>query len=227
MDINTCLVLTENLRTVAYYSHLLPVALALFLSIYALAHAKFSQVSIVFFLFTLSFSMWLLGDLFPWTSNNYYLIHFTWSWLDYVNIVFFILGASFLSILILGGATLLLKNEIFVKWKPTVVYWALAIALLGSQLFSTKPLLQRLGEGSILLPERIWRHLNTMWWIFFLLLGLTNLYVVYNFSTTAWVNFKLFGTLGLTLLFVVLQSIYMAKHAKIQKVINSNDSNIS
>ena len=134
---------------------------------------------------------------------------------------------SFLSILILGGATLLLKNEIFVKWKPTVVYWALAIALLGSQLFSTKPLLQRLGEGSILLPERIWRHLNTMWWIFFLLLGLTNLYVVYNFSTTAWVNFKLFGTLGLTLLFVVLQSIYMAKHAKIQKVINSNDSNIS
>jgi len=121
---------------------------------------------------------------------------------------------SFLSILILGGATLLLKNDIFVKWKPTAVYWALASALLFSQLFTNKPLLQRFGENSIKLPTRIWRQLNLVWCIFFILLGIINLYVVYNFSTSAWVNFKLFGTLGLTILFVILQSLYMARHAQ-------------
>lgn len=121
---------------------------------------------------------------------------------------------SFLSILILGGATLLLKNDIFVKWKPTAVYWALAVALLFSQLFTQKPLLQRLGETSIQLPTRIWRQLNLAWFGFFAVLGVINLYVVYNFSTSAWVNFKLFGTLGLTILFVILQSLYVAKHAQ-------------
>ncbi len=122
---------------------------------------------------------------------------------------------SFLSILILGGATLLLKNEIFVKWKPTVVYWALAIALFCSHIFGSKTLLQRLGEGSVNLPSKIWSQLNLSWSSFFLVLGMANLYVVYNFSTSAWVNFKLFGTLGLTILFIVLQSIYMAKHIKV------------
>lgn len=123
---------------------------------------------------------------------------------------------SFLSILILGSATLLLKNDIFVKWKPTVVYWALGAALLFSQLFMAKPFIQRLGESSVRLPERIWRQLNGIWSSFFVGLGIVNLYVVYNFSTTAWVNFKLFGTLGLTLVFIVLQSLYMAKHAQLQ-----------
>lgn len=122
---------------------------------------------------------------------------------------------SFLSILILGSATLLLKNDIFVKWKPTVVYWALGTALLFSQIFTNKPFIQRLGEGSVRLPERIWRQLNGIWSSFFVALGIVNLYVVYNFSTTAWVNFKLFGTLGLTLVFIVLQSLYMAKHAQL------------
>ena len=132
---------------------------------------------------------------------------------------------SFLSILILGGATLLLKNDIFVKWKPTVVYWSLSGALLFSQLFTAKPLLQRLGEDSVMLAERIWRQLNLLWSTFFLLLGVTNLYVVYNFSTTTWVNFKLFGTLGLTIGFVVLQSIYIAKHIQVQNVTSINDNN--
>lgn len=122
---------------------------------------------------------------------------------------------SFLSILILGSATLLLKNDIFVKWKPTVVYWSLGIALLGSQFIGKKPLIQRLGEASIKLPEKIWRQLNLGWSSFFIIMGLINLYVVYNFSTTIWVNFKLFGTLALTVLFIALQSIYMAKHSQI------------
>lgn len=123
---------------------------------------------------------------------------------------------SFLSILILGGATLLLKNEIFVKWKPTVVYWALSTGLLVSQIFGSKPLMQRLGENSVPLPDRIWRQINLLWCGFFFFLGLINLYVVYNFSTATWVNFKLFGTLGLTVVFIILQSIYMAKHTQVR-----------
>ncbi len=123
---------------------------------------------------------------------------------------------SFLSILILGSATLLLKNDIFVKWKPTVVYWALSIALLFTQVFGKKPFIQRLGENSVRLKDAIWRQLNVIWISFFFGLGLINLYVVYNFSTSAWVNFKLFGTLGLTLVFIVLQSMYMARHAQLQ-----------
>jgi intracellular septation protein len=81
-------------------------------------------------------------------------------------------------------------------------------------LFTNKPLLQRLGENSIQLPTRIWRQLNLVWCGFFASLGFINLYVVYNFSTSTWVNFKLFGTLGLTIVFVILQSLYMAKHAQ-------------
>lgn len=123
---------------------------------------------------------------------------------------------SFLSILILGGATLLFKNDIFVKWKPTVVYWALAMALLFSQIFSHKPFLQRLGENSVLLSDKIWRQLNMVWSSFFILLGIINVYVLYNFSTAIWVNFKLFGTLGLTLVFIILQAVYMAKHVQLQ-----------
>lgn len=122
---------------------------------------------------------------------------------------------SFLSILILGGATLLLKNDIFVKWKPTVVYWALAISLLISQFIGKKPFIQRLGEGSAHLPDRIWRQINLLWASFFLSLGFINLYVAYTYSTATWVNFKLFGTLGLTILFILIQSIYMAKHTQL------------
>lgn len=122
---------------------------------------------------------------------------------------------SFLSILILGGATLLFKNEIFVKWKPTVVYWALAIALLCSQIFSKKPFLQHLGEQNVLLSDKIWRQLNLIWSGFFILLGIANIYVLYNFSTSTWVSFKLFGTLGLTVLFLIIQAVYMAKHVQI------------
>lgn len=123
---------------------------------------------------------------------------------------------SFFSILVLGGATLLLKDDIFIKWKPTAVYWLLSLALLFSQIFSSKPIIQRLAEKSVSLPDRIWRQLNITWFIFFAAMGIANLYVVYNFDTAVWVNFKLFGTLGLTLAFILVQSLYMAKHSQTQ-----------
>lgn len=118
------------------------------------------------------------------------------------------------TILILGGATLFFRNELFIKWKPTALYWALAIALLMSQFIGKKPLMQRLLEQNITLPLKIWHQLNLSWALFFSAMGIVNLYVVYHFDTNTWVNFKLFGTLGLTVLFIVLQGFYMAKYFK-------------
>ena len=127
-------------------------------------------------------------------------------------------------IFILGGMTLIFHNAIFVKWKPTIVYWIFAIVLLGSQIVaSKKPLMQRMLKDKINLPEKIWRHLNISWGVFFLFLGFLNLYVVYNYNTNAWVYFKLFGTLGLMLLFIIAQAFYMAKH--MQKIKDVPDKN--
>ncbi len=119
-----------------------------------------------------------------------------------------------LLVLVLGGATLLLHDETFVKWKPTVVNWVFALVFLGSQFIGGKTLIERMMSGAIDLPAEIWSRLNTLWVAFFALIGVTNLYVAFNFDTDTWVNFKLFGMLGLTLVFVVLQSFYLARHLK-------------
>lgn len=99
MDINTCYATTAIDHTIAYYSHLVPMALALLLAIYALAQTKFSKLSIIFFGFVFSFCLWLAGDLVDWVVQDYGLVYFTWSWLDFVNIVFYVLGAYFFAIL--------------------------------------------------------------------------------------------------------------------------------
>ena len=119
---------------------------------------------------------------------------------------------TFFSLSILGGATVFFQNEIFIKWKPTVVYWLLALFFLASHWFGNKPLLQRLAEGNVQLPSLIWLRLNWSWVIFFAIMGVLNLYVVQHFDTNTWVNFKLFGTLGLTFIFIVLQGFYMMRY---------------
>ncbi len=118
------------------------------------------------------------------------------------------------TILVLGGATLFFRNELFIKWKPTALYWVLALALVISQFIGKKNLMQRLLEQNIVLPIKVWHQLNLSWALFFAAMGIANLYVVYHFDTDTWVNFKLFGTLGLTLVFIVVQGLYMAKHLK-------------
>jgi len=116
-------------------------------------------------------------------------------------------------IVVLGGATLFFQNEAFIKWKPTVVNWAFGVAFLGSQFIGKRPLVQRMMESNIQLNDAaIWQKLNLMWVLFFIVLGLANLYVAFNFSTETWVNFKLFGLLGLTLVFVVAQAFYLTRH---------------
>lgn len=123
---------------------------------------------------------------------------------------------TFFSILFLGSATLLLHNDIFIKWKPTILYWAMGILFLGSSFFTQKPVIQRLMESSVQMPLSIWQRLNVGWAVFFILLGGVNLFVVYHYSTNTWVNFKLFGTLGLTLGFIVIQSLYIAKYIELK-----------
>jgi intracellular septation protein len=118
------------------------------------------------------------------------------------------------TLLVLGSATLLFRNELFIKWKPTALYWVLAMIFFASQFMGKKPLLQKAMEKNIQLNNKAWLKLNVSWVIFFFFMGVTNLYVVYSFDTDTWVNFKLFGTLGLTLLFIILQGFYMARHQK-------------
>lgn len=117
-------------------------------------------------------------------------------------------------IVVFGGATLLLKDELFIKWKPSVLNWLFGAAFLASQFVSDKNLTQRMMGASMTLPAAIWARLNLSWVVFFCVLGFVNLYVVYHFDTDTWVNFKLFGMVGLTLLFVILQSIYLSRYVQ-------------
>ncbi len=122
-------------------------------------------------------------------------------------------------ILVFGGVTLLLGDPIYIQWKPTVLTWLFATVLISSQLIWKRPvirsLMQRVMEDTEQEPlpfsDSDWRAMNMQWALFFVVLGLANLYVVYNFSEDAWVNFKLFGTLGLTLVFAIGQSIWMTR----------------
>ncbi|CAN5226215.1 septation protein A [soil metagenome] len=127
---------------------------------------------------------------------------------DRIQLLTFIFSA------LLGASTLLFHEEIYIKWKPTAIYWGLALFFLGSQLIRKKNLLQYVMGNKIILPEIVWQRLSFCWVAFFIAMGITNLYVVYNFDTNTWVNFKLFGTLGLTVVFIVLQSIYMSRYIK-------------
>jgi intracellular septation protein len=136
------------------------------------------------------------------------VVFFRFKYQHYEKMHLFNLGIIF----ILGGATLFFHNPWFIKWKPTGIYWLTSIVLLGSSLVSNKPLIQTMMEGNISLPQRIWNRLNYAWAIFFILLGGINLYVAYYYSTDVWVNFKLFGGAGFTLVFVLLQAIYLARH---------------
>lgn len=119
---------------------------------------------------------------------------------------------TLITLLVLGSATLLFRNEAFIKWKPTVIYWLLGLGFLLSQWIGKKPAIQRIAEHSLQLDSSVWARLNLSWALFFILMGFLNLYVMLNFDTDTWVNFKLFGSLGLTFLFVLGQSIYMLRH---------------
>ena len=120
-------------------------------------------------------------------------------------------------IVVFGGATLIFKNPTFIKWKPTVLYWLFAVTLFVSDLFIGKNLIKAMMQKQVTLPEIAWRKLNLSWAIFFTVMGGVNLYVAYNYSEDTWVNFKLFGILGMMLIFVVLQGVMLSKHIEEEK----------
>ncbi len=128
-------------------------------------------------------------------------------------------------ITILGGATLYLQNPWFIKWKPTGIYWLASLVFLTSSFFKGAPLIKRMMGSNINLNDRIWLRLNSAWGIFFFLMGALNLYVAYFFSTDIWVNFKLFGGLGLTLIFVFIQALWLTKHADERSLDSSSRRN--
>lgn len=115
-------------------------------------------------------------------------------------------------LIVFGGLTLLLRDPLFIKWKPTVVNWLFAVAFLVSAYVGEKSLLERMMGGAVTLPAQAWRRLNWAWIGFFVALGALNLYVAFSYPEDIWVKFKLFGLLGLTLLFVFAQAPYLAKH---------------
>jgi len=127
------------------------------------------------------------------------------------------LWISFAIISVFGGATLLLHDETFIKWKPTILYWVFSITLLASNLLLGKNLMRALLHEKLALPVRVWDHVNLAWSLFFAALGVVNLYVAFNYSTDTWVNFKLFGTTGIMLLFVLLQAMALSKYAEEDK----------
>jgi intracellular septation protein len=123
------------------------------------------------------------------------------------------LWASLAIIVVFGGATLALQDETFIKWKPTVLYWLFA-AVLGGAALAHRNLIRSMLSQHIQLPDPVWSRLNLAWIGFFTLMGVLNLYVAYNFSTDLWVNFKLFGGMGLMLLFVFAQALVLGRYAE-------------
>lgn len=115
-------------------------------------------------------------------------------------------------IVLFGGATLLAQNESFIKWKPSVLYWLMGGVLFVGQVVLRKNFIQKLMGAQLQLPEHVWRTLNWAWIGFFSAMGALNLWVAYQFDTDTWVNFKMFGGLGLMLLFVLGQAAYMGRY---------------
>ncbi len=117
-------------------------------------------------------------------------------------------------VVVLGGATVWFHSDTFIKWKPSVLYWVMGLSFWISQVFFRKNLLQALMGQQMELPASVWQRLNFAWIAFFGLMGLLNLYVAYSFDTGTWVNFKLFGGIGLMLLFTLAQGLYLSRYMK-------------
>ena len=117
-------------------------------------------------------------------------------------------------IVLFGGATLLAHDENFIKWKPTVLYWLMGGALLIGHLIFKKNFIKSLMGAQMQLPDAVWGTLNWAWTAFFAVMGVLNLWIAFNFDTDTWVNFKMFGGLGLMVVFVIGQAMYLSRYLK-------------
>jgi intracellular septation protein len=125
-------------------------------------------------------------------------------------------------IAVFGGLTLALQDETFIKWKPSVINWLFGIVFFGSQFIGKKTIVERMMGANISLPDYVWPKLNMAWAVFFIALGFANLYVMSYYDTDTWVNFKLFGMMGFTLVFLLLQGIYLTRYLQEETVKESS-----
>ena len=134
-----------------------------------------------------------------------------WVWFKHRK-VDTMLWVSFVIVTVFGGATLFFQNPTFIKWKPTMLYWFFAGSLIFAPLVLKKNLIRNLLEAQMKLPEAMWGKVNLAWAGFFAAMGVINLLVAYNFSEDTWVNFKLFGGMGLMLVFVLAQGMLLSRY---------------
>ena len=165
----------------------------------------------------LFFAAFKLGDIYIATAVAIIatFAQIGWVWFKHRK-VDTMLWVSLGIIAVMGGLTLLLHDETFIKWKPTILYWFFALAFGISKLLLKKNLIRTLLAEQLTLPENIWQRLNWSWFGFFLFMGFANLAVAFAFglSTDTWVNFKLFGGMGLMLLFVIAQGLLLSKYVE-------------
>ncbi|WP_198264763.1 septation protein A [sulfur-oxidizing endosymbiont of Gigantopelta aegis] len=136
-------------------------------------------------------------------------------------------------ILLFGGMTLLFHDDTFIKWKVTVINWIFGLVLLGSQFYGEKNIIQRQLDEAIQLPDNIWFRLNMMWVVFFMFCGLLNLYVAFYYGLSLseearqafWVDFKMYGMLGQTFVFMIFQIIYLQRHILVPEESDENTRN--
>ena len=124
---------------------------------------------------------------------------------------------TLLIIILLGGASILLHDEIFIKLKPTVINWIFALVFGLSQFIGDKVMIERMMGAKLSLPKDIWRAANLSWISFFILMGTANLYVIFNFSTDVWVDFKLYGMFGLTCIFMLVQAVSLVRYIPLEE----------
>lgn len=119
-----------------------------------------------------------------------------------------------IAVLVFGAATLILRDQRFIQWKPTVFNWVLALIFLGSQFIGQRTMLERLLGSQIALPHRIWLQVNTAWVANFLVVGGLNLVIAYRFEEAFWVAYKLYSSVGFTLLLMLVTVLLIAPHLK-------------
>jgi intracellular septation protein len=127
------------------------------------------------------------------------------------------LWISLVLVVVFGGLTLAFQNEAFIKWKPTILYWVFAVSMAFSAFALKKNAIKAMLGEQLTLPETVWERVNLAWIAFFLVMGVLNLIIAFNFSTDTWVNFKLFGGMGLMLVFVLGQGLILAKYVEEDK----------
>lgn len=124
----------------------------------------------------------------------------------------FMLWLSFGIVSVLGGMTIYFHSDAFIKWKPTVLYWTFAGAMLIAQFVFKHNLIRKALGAQMVLPEPVWSRIGVAWALFFAFMGFANYYVAFNFTTATWVNFKLFGGMILMFIFIIAQSLYLSKY---------------